>query len=392
MAEGSDGSGSELGEMVEGGGSYEKWNIAGRKNKRKKSLRSDGSDSDGRATVTERRREDFKAIVKLVQDGASFCDWNPIQLTKSISKEIGEVRSAKILRNGSLLIICKDGVQQGKAVRMNKINGKKVQCSLMTDRKLVRGVITGIPVNVTADDVKGNVTNAKVSEVRRLKASRNGIKSDSLSVLITFDEERLPEKIFIGYMCYDVRPYVPPPLRCFKCQRFGHVASVCKGKQTCGRCGGNHEYGKCAEGTKLKCCNCGGEHSSAYRGCEVSKRAAEVQRVKATQGISYAEAAKKVSGDAQVTRQNDTRNKDAGKCVGCDKVKEETLIVNKNDFVFFMADIVNCSAQTKSRNERIKIIVKSAEKYLDVRGLHWETVKDILNEDNQSSQTCVGSS
>lgn len=57
-----------------------------------------------------------------------------------------------------------------------------------------------------------------------------------------------------------------------------------------------------------------------------------------------------------------------------------------------MADVVNCSAQTKSQNERIKIIVKSAEKYLDVRGLLWETVKDILNEDNQPSQTCVGSS
>lgn len=87
-----------------------------------------------------------------------------------------------------------------------------------------------------------------------------------------------------------------------------------------------------------------------------------MQRVKATQGISYAEAAKKVSGDAQVTRQHDTRNKDAGKCGGCDELKEETLTVNKKDFVFFMADTVSCSAQTESRNERIKIIVQSAEK------------------------------
>lgn len=391
MAEGSDGSGSESGEMDVGGGSYGNWNT-GRTNKRKKSVKSDGCDSDGRGNVTERKREDFNIIIKLAQEGASFGDWNPIQLTKSISKEIGEVRSAKILRDGSLIIICKDGEQQGKAIKINKINGKKVHCSLMNDRKWVRGVITGIPVNVTAENIKGNVTNAKVSEARRLKTNRNGIRSDSLSVLVTFDEKRLPEKILIGYMCYEVRPYVPPPLRCFKCQRFGHVASVCKGKQTCGRCGGNHEYGKCAEGTKLKCCNCGGEHSSAYRGCEVSKRAEEVQRIKTTQGISYAEAARKVSGDAQVIRQSDTRNQDVVKCGGCNRLKEETLIVNKNDFVFFMADVVNCSAQTKSRNERIKIIVKSAEKYLDVRGLLWETVKDILNEDNQPSQTCVGSS
>lgn len=199
MAEGSDGSGSESGEMDVGGGSYGNWNT-GRTNKRKKSVKSDGCDSDGRGNVTERKREDFNIIIKLAQEGASFGDWNPIQLTKSISKEIGEVRSAKILRDGSLIIICKDGEQQGKAIKINKMNSKKVHCSLMNDRKWVRGVITGIPVNVTAEDIKGNVTNAKVSEARRLKTNRNGIRSDSLSVLVTFDEKRLPEKILIGYV------------------------------------------------------------------------------------------------------------------------------------------------------------------------------------------------
>lgn len=79
------------------------------------------------------------------------------------------------------------------------------------------------------------------------------------------------------------------------------AAAVCKGKQRCGRCGGDH--GKCGEGAKLKCCNCGGEHSSAYRGCEASKKAAEVQKIRISQGVSYAEAAKVVSGSIQVTKQ-----------------------------------------------------------------------------------------
>jgi hypothetical protein len=240
--------------------------------------------------------------------------------------------------------------------------------------------------------VKGNIKNANVSEVRRLKINRNGSTTDSLSIMITFDEEKLPSKVYIGYMCYDVRLYIPPPLRCFKCQRFGHVAAVCKGKQRCGKCSGDHEYGKCEEGAKLKCCNCGGEHSSAYRGCEVSKRQAEVQRVKVVQGISYAEAAKTVSGIRTMAKQTEIKNKNIDMCQKCDKLKEETLIVSKNDFVLFMAEIINCSAQTKSRNERIKIIVKSAEKYLDVKGLLWETIRDILNEEIQSSQTWVGSS
>lgn len=393
MAEGSDGAGSEIGEMEVGGGRYEDvWDIVRNNKRKKRGNRSEDSDSEGGAAVAGERREEFKVIASLVQKGASFSDWNPIRLTKIISREIGEVRSAKILRNGALLIICRDEGQQKRAIRMNKIEDREVQCTLARSRKLVRGVVTGIPIRVSDEDVKGNVTNAKVREVKRLKANRNGIKSDSLSVLITFDEERLPEKIFIGYMCYDVRPYVPPPLRCFKCQRFGHVAAVCKGKQRCGRCGGDHEYGKCDEGAKLKCCNCGGEHSSAYRGCEASKKAAEVQRIRVSQGMSYAEATKAVSGSIQVTKQNVVKNKDAEQCKRCDKLKEETLLVSKNDFVLFMADIINCSAQSGSRNERIKIIVKSAEKYLGVKGLSCEDVKNILNEDAQPSQTCTGSS
>lgn len=49
----------------------------------------------------------------------------------------------------------------------------------------------------------------------------------------------------VGYMSFSVRTFVPPPVRCFKCQRYGHTANVCKGKQTYGRCGKDHAYGDC---------------------------------------------------------------------------------------------------------------------------------------------------
>lgn len=79
-------------------------------------------------------------------------------------------------------------------------------------------------------------------------------------------------------MSYDVKQYIPPPLRCFKCQKFGHVAAICKGTQKCGRCAGNHEYGKSEKTAKIKCCNCGGERTAVYRGCEASKRAEMIQK------------------------------------------------------------------------------------------------------------------
>lgn len=102
----------------------------------------------------------------------------------------------------------------------------------------------------------------------------------------------MPDKVYIGFVSYTVRPYIPPPRRCFKCQKYSHVAAVCK--QRCARCGENHEYGNCEQGMHPKCCNCGGEHRARYGGCVEHKKAIKVQNVKISEGLSYAEAFKKV--------------------------------------------------------------------------------------------------
>ncbi|XP_051571407.1 all-trans-retinol 13,14-reductase-like [Myxocyprinus asiaticus] len=59
----------------------------------------------------------------------------------------------------------------------------------------------------------------------------------------------------------------------------------------CARYGGNHEYGKCEQDVKPKCGNCGGELSACYEGCQYRKEA--VQSVRASEGLTYAEALKK---------------------------------------------------------------------------------------------------
>ncbi len=74
----------------------------------------------------------------------------------------------------------------------------------------------------------------------------------------------LLNEVTLGYMSYNVREYVPKPLRCLDCQRFGHTALNCKEKRRCARCGEDHEYEKCRRKVQLKCCNWGGNHSVAY--------------------------------------------------------------------------------------------------------------------------------
>lgn len=65
------------------------------------------------------------------------------------------------------------------------------------------------------------------------------------------------------------------------------------------------------------------------------------------------------------------RQEDKGKCC---KVKEDTLIVSKENFLYFMAEVINCTFQTKHRSEKTAIVVKSASRYLDIKGITWEQV------------------
>lgn len=45
-------------------------------------------------------------------------------------------------------------------------------------------------------------------------------------------------------------------LQCFKCQRFGHIASACKSDPICKFCGGDHESKLCGEKQTFSCSNC----------------------------------------------------------------------------------------------------------------------------------------
>ncbi|KAL2083780.1 hypothetical protein ACEWY4_021553 [Coilia grayii] len=172
---------------------------------------------------TSVRKESFKVFISLINEAESFVGWSPIHLTKEVHKELGKVVRASKTRSGALLVECVNEEQQTKAVKITKLGGQNVKCVIGRDKELVRGVITGIPVDESLEGLIANIGNVKVKEAKRLKMKRDGVLMDSLSVLLTFDELMLPQKVFIGFMSYDVRVYVPPPLRCFKCQRVAHV-------------------------------------------------------------------------------------------------------------------------------------------------------------------------
>ena len=89
--------------------------------------------------------------------------------------------------------------------------------------------------------------------------------------------------------------YVPNPLRCFNCQKFGHHESNCPVAQgsVCERCGvrnNDHQSIHCKN--QAKCVNCDGNHMSRSSDCEVWKKEKEIMKVKVTNRLTYPEARK----------------------------------------------------------------------------------------------------
>ncbi|GBN69634.1 hypothetical protein AVEN_121256-1 [Araneus ventricosus] len=78
-------------------------------------------------------------------------------------------------------------------------------------------------------------------------------------VILTFSTPELPKAIRAGYLHCSVRAYIPNPLRCFKCQRFGHSQPACRGTLRCAETG--HESSTCIS-ENLKCPNCSGSHAA----------------------------------------------------------------------------------------------------------------------------------
>lgn len=61
--------------------------------------------------------------------------------------------------------------------------------------------------------------------------------------------------------------------------------------------------------------------------------------------------------------------------------------MDKKEFLLFMVEVLNCSAQTESKTEKIKIIVNSAGKYLGIKDVSWRDVEEMLKAEVASSQS-----
>ncbi|GBN46977.1 hypothetical protein AVEN_172931-1 [Araneus ventricosus] len=234
----------------------------------------------------------FFLIKRHSTSNQTFHTVSPFLVEKAITATVGEVKSTKKLRSGDLLVEVHSRKQSEQIVKLKTFSNIPITVSRHATLNSSKGVITcGELLNVTTEEILKELQGQGVSHVRRISIRRDGQLLNTKHLILTFDSAKLPENIKAGYMRLSVRTYIPNPLRCFKCQCFGHSKTSCRGTLTCARCAEvGHESTDCTR--TEKCVNCKGEHTSFSRNCFAWKQEKEIISTKIKKQISFQEARK----------------------------------------------------------------------------------------------------
>lgn len=137
--------------------------------------------------------------------------------------------------------------------------------------------IQGIPTNVRVSHF------TRQSIVAQAKVDRDTAWEGPYSLILYTTSPIKQNQLLIQGHSWAAKPLQETPIRCTRCQSFGHSRHRCNARQpTCAFCAGHHPSNDCYvkrqnhQQVTLKCANCEGAHATTSQHCPVFKnRAAE---------------------------------------------------------------------------------------------------------------------
>jgi hypothetical protein len=208
---------------------------------------------------------------------------------------IGTIEKIIRLRNGDLIVgVSRDG-QIPNLLNLKTFHTAPVQVTPHRTLNTKKGVIRCPALrDIPEDEIVEGLSEEGVTEARKIYYNKEGRKISSPTVILTFDSSVLPKEIKAGYLNIKVDAYIPNPLRCFQCFRFGHHKDKCRRKPICAKCT-SEQHSDDRQCTQKACCvNCSGEHTAFNKNCPKWLEEREIQRLKTTENISFSEARQRV--------------------------------------------------------------------------------------------------
>ena len=272
------------------------------KNKRQ---RPDSDDETEASTIFKSTDNFPRFLVIKSEEEQSITSSSPFIIEKQIESFIGTPKTVKKLKNKTLLVETTRRAQTENLLKVTKFFNMKVSVSEHRTLNTSKGIIKDRTLKgETEKDICEYLKSQGVIAVKRFTIKKDHEVIETNTLLLTFNSITVPKTLRFFYQFVPVDIYVPNPLRCFNCQRFGHHESdcpidYCSVCEKCGTGGFHHLASACHN--PVKCVNCGLNHLSRSNVCEVWKKEKEIMKIKVTRNLTYLEARKIVEHTPETT-------------------------------------------------------------------------------------------
>ena len=231
-------------------------------------------------------------------DEKSLSRLSTFAIQKGIHGLVGEPKTIKRLRSVDLLIEIDRETYSTKLLAVTELAQVPVKVSPHRTLNTSKGDLrTPEHKNTTREELLTQLKKQGVIDAHQssITIKKNGEMIRVNTAILTFNWPTPPATLKVGFERCTVQPYVPSPLRCFKCQQFAHHQDNCSKAKVCAKCAQpDHRDTACT--SAVKCVNCNCEHTAYSKNCPRWITQKEIQRVRTERKISFPEARKIVEG------------------------------------------------------------------------------------------------
>lgn len=229
-------------------------------------------------------------VISTNDKNQSFSKLSPFAVKKGLDSISTEINSTKLLRDGNLLIqVPSQRIAERFLKAKTLSNVCAINCKLHETLNSVKGTIYAPCLNsVEEKEIIEELKTQGVTGVYKFtRSTKDGIEPTG-RIVLTFDMLRLPAAVDVAWYKVKVSPYIPNPMRCKNCQKFGHTNKRCKSNATCYSCSlPPHDPDTCS---RTMCANCAGAHTSDDKNCPKFQQLKEILKIKVTEYCSIGEA------------------------------------------------------------------------------------------------------
>ena len=221
---------------------------------------------------------------------------SPFVIDKTLQGCIGTAKLIKKLRSGVLLVEVSREAQAVSLQGLTMIASIPITVTPHRSMNFCKGVIRSFDLaQMNEAELLSELQSQNVTEVRAISVMKDGMRRRTNTTILTFAQPTIPPYLKAGYYNVPVEQYLPNPLRCYKCQKYGHHQSLCRHPAACARCG-QAAHGEEPCSGPPHCINCSGGHSAFDKTCSKWLHEREITKVKVSQNVSFPDARRIVEG------------------------------------------------------------------------------------------------